>query len=127
MAAYKSVNLLYISHCVTSLFAYFACLDVVFILQENTFSELTKFVSNPNSYIFCVPGEKAAGGVREVRLGGWRQATGGDLKVYPTVVGLKVDNNSEVSQHRHSITRLHTSPQVQIHLCCVVPTATQVF
>ena len=42
----------------------------------------------------CVPGEKAAGGVGEVRLDGRRKATGGDLKVYPTVVGLQVNNHS---------------------------------
>lgn len=82
---------------------------------------------NHLQYDFHVPGEQTAGGVGEVRLDGGGQTTGGDLKVYLTVVCLQVDNHSEIPQSRHSITRLHTSPQIQAHLCSVVPTATQVF
>lgn len=54
----------------------------------------------------CVPREEAAGGAAEVRLDGGGQTAGGDLQVDQTVVGLQVNNHSEVPQGRYRVSRL---------------------
>lgn len=77
---------------------YFSVLFVLFFFFQNSaFNFLDhKIKSQQNLHLIseCVPGEKAAGGVDEVRLGSWGQAAGGDLEIYLTVVCLQVDNHS---------------------------------